>query len=347
MNEITSNNKSLFPLLIQTTAENSNNILEDKRRIRNRSNTSIDKLINDDINRSKSACISPSLSQNNMLSMSSFSGSTNDDSTIPSTAKNEHENENEIENSTHGLNMVSLNDGTVDKEQREKERGDKLANINREQVINVLENRPHGLLVNRDNTSPASLIEDPSPLSTANNSLNNNGSGGIMDVVSALNTYRSFESIVTINDLENNEQQEYSNNVDFHEIITNKTTIKPVDFTRNNNRESTVLPTVSTRIPSSSSSSEGSSRGSSSGNPSSLSRSSEQGSGSRVKGGEQQQSSVVLERLEQYRQETQDLVTVLIAALTALDQHTNGELSGEFASTLMGYMMEELDGNTF
>ena len=45
--------------------------------------------------------------------------------------------------------------------------------------------------------------------------------------------------------------------------------------------------------------------------------------------------------------ETQDLVTVLIAALTALDQHTEGELTSEFTTTLMGFMMEELDGNTF
>ena len=49
----------------------------------------------------------------------------------------------------------------------------------------------------------------------------------------------------------------------------------------------------------------------------------------------------------QHRVETQDLVTVLIAALTALDQHTEGELTSEFTTTLMGFMMEELDGNTF
>jgi hypothetical protein len=50
---------------------------------------------------------------------------------------------------------------------------------------------------------------------------------------------------------------------------------------------------------------------------------------------------------EQKRQETKDLVTVLIAALTALDQHTDGELTSELATTMMGYMMEELDGNMF
>jgi hypothetical protein len=53
------------------------------------------------------------------------------------------------------------------------------------------------------------------------------------------------------------------------------------------------------------------------------------------------------ERREQHRIETQDLVTVLIAALTALDQHTDAALTGEFTTTLMAYMMEELDGNTF
>lgn len=69
---------------------------------------------------------------------------------------------------------------------------------------------------------------------------------------------------------------------------------------------------------------------------------------------EQRQRELQLERerLEMERQalhqiETQDLVTVLIAALTALDQHTDGELTSEFATTMMGFMMEELDGNTF
>ena len=41
------------------------------------------------------------------------------------------------------------------------------------------------------------------------------------------------------------------------------------------------------------------------------------------------------------------LVTVLIAVMTALDQHTDGVLTNEFATTMMGFMMEELDGNVF
>eukprot|EP00596_Hydrurales_sp_CCMP1899_P000199 CAMPEP_0119040106 /NCGR_PEP_ID=MMETSP1177-20130426/9951_1 /TAXON_ID=2985 /ORGANISM="Ochromonas sp, Strain CCMP1899" /LENGTH=1029 /DNA_ID=CAMNT_0007004845 /DNA_START=28 /DNA_END=3117 /DNA_ORIENTATION=+ len=53
------------------------------------------------------------------------------------------------------------------------------------------------------------------------------------------------------------------------------------------------------------------------------------------------------ESLELHRLETQDLVTVLIASLTALDQHTKGEMINEFATTMMGFIMEELDGNAF
>ena len=40
-------------------------------------------------------------------------------------------------------------------------------------------------------------------------------------------------------------------------------------------------------------------------------------------------------------------VTVLIAVMTALDQHTDGALTNEFATTMMGFMIEELDGNVF
>ena len=38
---------------------------------------------------------------------------------------------------------------------------------------------------------------------------------------------------------------------------------------------------------------------------------------------------------------------MLIAVMTALDQHTDGALTNEFATTIMGFMMEELDGNVF
>jgi hypothetical protein len=48
--------------------------------------------------------------------------------------------------------------------------------------------------------------------------------------------------------------------------------------------------------------------------------------------------------LEASQQETQDIVTVLIAALTALDMQTQGELTNEFASLLTSYLDEELDG---
>ena len=41
------------------------------------------------------------------------------------------------------------------------------------------------------------------------------------------------------------------------------------------------------------------------------------------------------------------LVTVLIAVMTALDQHTDGALTNEFAITMMAFMLEELDGNIF
>lgn len=47
------------------------------------------------------------------------------------------------------------------------------------------------------------------------------------------------------------------------------------------------------------------------------------------------------EALEAHRIETQDIVTVLIAALTALDLQTKGALTSEFASILCAYMEEE------
>lgn len=44
------------------------------------------------------------------------------------------------------------------------------------------------------------------------------------------------------------------------------------------------------------------------------------------------------------KKELRDVITVLIGALTALDVSTKGKMSTEFTTTLMGYMLEQLEG---
>jgi hypothetical protein len=47
------------------------------------------------------------------------------------------------------------------------------------------------------------------------------------------------------------------------------------------------------------------------------------------------------------RKITTDLLGDLSKILVALDKHTDGAITSELATTVMGFMMEELDGNTF
>jgi len=48
---------------------------------------------------------------------------------------------------------------------------------------------------------------------------------------------------------------------------------------------------------------------------------------------------------DEKKKELRDVITVLIGAFTALDVSTKGTMSTEFTTTMMGYMLEQLEGN--